>query len=153
MVKNIGYTVMLIGILLVGNAKWASALSRNQVIQERPSVTKGIQQKTTIETGKDIYQKYCLTCHQIDGSGVPHTFPPLIKSKWVNGDKTILIRIVLNGLEGEIEVDDDTYNGIMPKQNNLTDDQISTVLIYIRQNFENNSSAISPKEVKALRGK
>src|ERR1035437_7282878 len=111
----------------------------------------GIQPQKVPETGKELYQKYCLTCHQGDGGGVPFTFPSLIKSSWVNGDKTRLIKIVLNGLQGEITVEDDTFNGVMPPQNNLTDLQIATLLTFIRQNFDNKSSEITPDEVKTIR--
>lgn len=113
--------------------------------------TKGIQQQKAPEAGKELYQKYCLTCHQGDGGGVPFTFPSLIKSNWVNGDKTRLIKILLNGLQGEIVVEEDTFNGIMPPQNNLSDIQIATLLTYLRQNFENKSSAITSQEVKTFR--
>jgi mono/diheme cytochrome c family protein len=112
---------------------------------------KGIQQQKAPETGKELFQKYCLSCHQGDGGGVPFTFPSLIKSSWVNGDKTRLIKILLNGLQGEIAVEDDTFNGVMPPQNYLTDMQIATLLTFLRQNFENKSSEITPDEVKAIR--
>lgn len=112
---------------------------------------KGIQQHETPETGKELFQKYCLACHQADGGGVPFTFPSLIKSSWVNGDKTRLIKILLNGLQGEITVEDDTFNGVMPPQNNLTDQQIATLLTFLRQNFENNAIEITSQEVKKIR--
>jgi hypothetical protein len=41
----------------------------------------------------------------------------------------------------------------MPKLNNLTDVQISSVLSWLRKNFENNAITISSSEVKELRGK
>jgi len=153
MVKYFGYTLILIGLLLVVNKNRASAISRLGVNQEKPAVLKGSQKNAAVESGKVLYQKYCLTCHQADGGGVPFTFPSLIKSEWVNGDKIRLIKIVLNGLEGDITVGEDTFSGVMPKLNNLTDVQVSTVLTFTRKNFENNSEAINPNEVKALRGK
>ena len=146
MVKHFGIAFFLIGFLLI--SQYANGL--NQI---KPTGQKGNQKNVPLETGKELYQKYCLTCHQADGGGVPFTFPSLIKSEWVNGDKTRLIKIVLNGLEGDITVGEDTFSGVMPKLNNLTDVQIATVLTFLRKNFENNAEAISPIEVKALRGK
>lgn len=60
--------------------------------------------------GAEIFMYYCMSCHQADGSGVPGMYPPLQKSNWVNGDKNRLIKILLNGLEGEIEVNGETYS-------------------------------------------
>ena len=46
--------------------------------------------------GEKIYNQYCVVCHMKDGAGIPGLNPPLIKTEWVNGDKTQLIKIVLN---------------------------------------------------------
>ena len=151
MVKKLGYALFLFALLFVFTDASFGALSNNTINQAKPTIQKGNQKNAHPETGKELFQIYCLTCHQTDGGGVPFTFPSLIKSEWVNGDKTRLIKIVLNGLEGDITVGDDTFSGVMPKLNNLTDVQIATVLSWLRKNFENNAEAISPGEVKALR--
>lgn len=153
MVKNIGYLFILIGFLLSNSRSEASVFISNSITQKRPSTPKESPKPKTAETGKDIYVKYCMSCHQQDGSGVPYTFPTLQKSNWVNGDKTKLIKVVLNGLEGEIDVNGETFNGTMPKQNNLTDNQIALVLTYLRQSFGNKASVVNPAEVKKTRGK
>ena len=153
MIKQFRYALFLVSLLLTGNISQASIISFKEINQTKPPVLKGSQKNAPTETGKDLYQKYCLTCHQADAGGVPFTFPSLIKSEWVKGDKTRLIKIVLNGLEGDITVGEDTFSGVMPKLNNLTDVQISTVLSWLRKNFENNAEAIGPLDVKGLRGK
>ena len=153
MFKNIGYLFILPYFLFSSIGIRASAYTKNSVTQTKPSVLKGSQKRIIPETGKDIYLKYCLTCHQMDGSGVQNTYPSLQKSNWINGDKTRLIKVILNGLEGDIDVDGEAFNNIMPKQDHLTDKQIALVLTYLRQNFGNKSSTINPKEVKVLRGK
>lgn len=153
MVKQFGSTLIVIGMLLVFQNTFAALTSSICLNKIKPTIQKGNQKTTPSETGKELYQKYCLTCHQADGGGVPFTFPSLIKSEWVNGDKTRLIKIVLNGLEGDITVGEDTFSGVMPKLITLTDVQISTVLTWLRKNFENKAEEIKPNEVKALRGK
>jgi len=110
-----------------------------------------LQQSGKKEAGKDIYQKFCLSCHQADGSGVPGSFPPLKKSDWVNGDKKRIISIVLKGMKGKIVVNEETYTQVMPAQANLTDEQIARVLTFIRHNFGNNADSVLPKEVSSLR--
>jgi hypothetical protein len=64
-----------------------------------------------------------------------------------------LIKIVLNGLQGPIEVNGETYNSVMPAHRFLTDDEISIVLTYIRKSFGNEASAVSAEEVKVVRDK
>jgi mono/diheme cytochrome c family protein len=110
-------------------------------------------QKKKANEGQKIYTQYCLACHQEDGSGVPNMNPPLRKSDWVNGDKTRLINVVLNGLDEEIEVNGDSYRGIMASHSFLNDKQIADVLTFIRSNFDNTSDAVKPEEVKVLRKK
>jgi mono/diheme cytochrome c family protein len=101
--------------------------------------------------GEKLYSDNCESCHQSDGSGVPGMYPPLQKSDWVNGDKKRLIKIMLNGLQGEIEVNGETYIQSMPSHKYLTDTQIAEVLSFVRKNFSNNASEIKTAEVAALR--
>lgn len=111
-----------------------------------------VYQKDTInKEGKSIYIKYCLTCHQSEGNGVPQMYPPIQKSNWVNGDKNKLIKILLNGSSGEIEVNDEFYDQTMPKFDYLTNEQLSKVLTYIRENFGNKASPVTIKEVIEIR--
>lgn len=101
--------------------------------------------------GRALYIKYCLTCHQTNGGGVPQMYPPLEKSTWVNGDKNRLIGVLLKGLNGEIEVNEEIYDQTMPKFDYLTDDQISKILTYVSGNFENKATLITPEEVSEIR--
>jgi mono/diheme cytochrome c family protein len=103
--------------------------------------------------GKGVYTQYCLPCHQEDGTGVPNLNPPLRKSDWVNGDRNRLIKVILEGLEEEIEVNGESYNRVMAAHSFLTDKQVADVLTYIRSNFGNTSDAIKEEEVKVLRKK
>ena len=77
--------------------------------------------------GKEIYDQYCLVCHQADGQGVPNAFPPIVQTEYVNADTERLIGIVLNGLTGEIEVNGEVYNGVMLAHNFLSDTEVADV--------------------------
>ena len=103
------------------------------------------------EAGKKVYDQYCLVCHQTDGNGVPNAFPPLAGTEYVNGDTERLIGIVLNGLQGEIEVNGQIYNGVMVPHNFLSDQEIADVLTFVRSNFGNDSPAITPDQVATVR--
>ncbi len=101
--------------------------------------------------GSKVYEIYCRACHQKDGNGDGLRFPPLENSEWVKGDKKRLINILLNGLQGTIEVKGKPFNSLMPPQNFLKDEEIAQVLTYIRQNFENNASVVTSDEVSQFR--
>jgi mono/diheme cytochrome c family protein len=109
--------------------------------------------KVVMDRGKKVYDMVCIACHQADGGGMPPMNPPLIKTKWVLGNKKALIKIVLKGLKGgEIEIDGDTFNNPMPPlETTLNDQQIADVLTYVRNNFGNKASVVTLAEVKAGR--
>lgn len=102
--------------------------------------------------GQEIYLTRCTSCHQMNGEGVPGVFPPLKESDFVAGDKGRLIRVILNGLSGEIVVNGVTYNSMMPPWGSFLDDQqVADVLTYVRSNFGNKGDAVTPAEVAAVR--
>jgi mono/diheme cytochrome c family protein len=104
----------------------------------------------SLARGKQVYLEQCLACHQADALGVSGMNPPLVKTKFVLGDKATLVKIVLNGMTG-IEVEGEEYHGVMAAHSDLTDQQIADVLTYIRNSFGNKAKAITPAEVKAIR--
>jgi mono/diheme cytochrome c family protein len=119
---------------------------------QKNTITKPQSLGYQADSGKIIYETYCLACHQEDGSGVPGMNPPLIKTDWVLGDSTRLIDVVLEGLKG-IEINGDNYSNEMPSHDFLTDNQIADVLTYVRKSFGNQAGAISSEDVKKRRAK
>lgn len=110
--------------------------------------------KASIDRGKIVYEQYCLACHQVDGSGVPHLNPPLIKTSFVLGEPAVIIDIVLNGLNEEIEINGNYYSNPMPPLGEvLKDEEIADVLTYIRNSFGNKASAVTEAQVKEVRAK
>lgn len=106
--------------------------------------------------GRRLYTQVCATCHQVNGQGVPGAFPPLAGVDWVTGDPDRLIRILVHGLQGPIEVKGSTYNGIMPafglgSAYNWNDERISHVLTYIRSEWGNEAGPITVEQVNAIR--
>ncbi len=99
-----------------------------------------------ILVGRRVYNN-CMACHQQDGAGLAGQFPPLAGSQWVVGEPTALVRILLQGLQGEVVVAGKTYNGIMPAWERLPDEQIAGVLTYIRQAWNNQASPITAEAV------
>ncbi len=107
--------------------------------------------------GKAIYEKegYCATCHQPDGKGLGASgFPPLAGTKWVLDDEERLIKLSLKGLLGSIEVNGKKYPGQVPMtpfEGLLNDEELAAVLTYVRNDFGNKASVISPEKVKEIR--
>ncbi len=103
--------------------------------------------------GSQVYNYYCISCHQRNGKGDENRFPPLDSSEWVYGNKKRLIEVVLNGLDKQITVKGKSYNSLMPQHSFLKDEDIAQVLTYIRQHFNNNTDSVTSKEVSVVRKK
>ncbi len=101
--------------------------------------------------GAQVYNIYCVFCHQRNGKGDGSRFPPLDSSEWVFGDKKKLIEVVMNGLNKPITVKGKPYNNLMPPHRFLRDEDLAQVLTYIRQHFNNNSNTVTTGEVTNAR--
>lgn len=101
--------------------------------------------------GEVAYNTYCAVCHQRDGQGDATRYPTLSESEWVTGDKRTLINLVLNGIQGPITVKGKQVNGVMPKHDFLSNEEIAQILTYVRVSFGNSSSAIREGEVARVR--
>jgi mono/diheme cytochrome c family protein/glucose/arabinose dehydrogenase len=132
--------------------------SERIVKKEEPILTdlKGNERDLFVK-GKAIYARdgYCNTCHQSNGKGLESSgFPPLAGTTWVTGSEERLIKLVLKGLYGPIDVLGKKYPGQVPMTpfaGMLNDDEVAAVLTYVRNSFGNKASAISAEKVKATR--
>ena len=116
-----------------------------------PDKIKDMMVPKEVSLGQKTYNLYCGACHQQNGKGASGRFPPLDQTDWVTGDKERLIDILLNGKEGVMTVNGVVYDGLMPQHHFLSDKEIAAVLSYIRTNFGNTASPITPEEVKKYR--
>ncbi|HEX6926973.1 MAG TPA: cytochrome c [Longimicrobiaceae bacterium] len=102
--------------------------------------------------GAKVFATVCASCHQANGQGVPGAFPPLAESEWVTGDPARLVKIILHGLTGEIDVGGEVYAGMMPPWGGgLNDQEVAAVATYVRSNFGNEASPVTPEVVAAIR--
>lgn len=103
------------------------------------------------DRGAKVYRNQCAQCHQTAGNGVPGVYPPLAGSSWVTGHPEVTARILINGLNGPIEVKGSTYNGNMPSFGpnglNLSHKDIAGVITYIRQEWGNGASEVSEQAI------
>lgn len=83
-----------------------------------------------------LYQQRCAACHLPDGAGVPGAFPPLAgRVEAIAADpsgRRYLVAVISKGLTGALEVDGTMYQGIMPAQSGLSDEQVAQLLNGLR---------------------
>ena len=135
-----------------GDTQLAAMEARKQLSHVRsPDPVEDNLQPTDLTGGALTYDIYCNTCHQPNGEGDGARFPPVAETDWVTGNKDRLIGLTLDGMEGEVEVNGETYNNVMPQHSFLTDQEIAELLTYIRGSFGNRASAVSEAEVRSRR--
>lgn len=83
---------------------------------------------------------------------MPGRIPPLAGSPWVSGSEDRIIRIVLNGLRGPIEVNGTKFEvemlGFGPV---LGDEEVAEVLTEVRSRFGKADVPILPEHVARVR--
>src|SRR5690606_34990062 len=82
--------------------------------------------------------------------------PPIRGSEWVVGDEERLIRIVIHGLEGSLEVAGKRYAErdilpVMPGHSTLDDQTVAAILTYIRNEWDNQAPPVQPRTVGQIR--
>ena len=108
--------------------------------------------KEQLPDGKQVFSTTCAACHQATGEGVPGVYPPLAGSEWVTGDEAKLVRILLHGVTGPIEVAGETFNSMMPPWGaTLKDADIAAVLTYVRGTWGNKGAPITAAKVASIR--
>jgi nitrite reductase (NO-forming) len=103
-----------------------------------------------IEQGRRVYTSVCVACHQPSGEGFGNAFPPLASSDYLNADKRRAIRTLVFGLSGEILVNGQPYNSVMPALG-LTDEEIANVLTYVYNSWGNAGLEVKPSDVTGVR--
>ncbi len=104
----------------------------------------------SMQRGSEIYMDFCVTCHLGKGEGVSNTFPPLAESDYLTKNREESIRGVKYGQQGEIVVNDVTYNNVMAPLG-LEDDEIADVMNFVMNSWGNSSKEmVTVEEVEAI---
>jgi len=113
-------------------------------------------ERELFEKGKSIFDGYCASCHGIKGLGTPTgsgggelLAPAFSGSSRLLGHPEYAVKTLLHGLTGAIEGKE--YEGIMIPMNTNDDAWIAAVISYIRNDFGNKGSFVSPTFVSQLR--
>lgn len=94
-----------------------------------------------IQRGEEIFSTVCIACHQPDGKGIDDIYPALAGNPLLTlEDPTYFTSVVLTGRGG------------MPRFSGTYDDQeIASIVTYVRQSWGNDASAVSPEFVAEVR--
>jgi len=103
------------------------------------------------ELGHKLFSATCAACHQPTGLGSSGVAPPLADSEWVLGSKERLVRIVLQGVQGPIKAAGVSFDSSMPSWASFNDEQLASILTYIRRDWDQGAPTIKPENVKAIR--
>lgn len=112
-----------------------------------PPVSPEVQK--LLEVGKGVFMQ-CAACHGPDGKApVSGMAPHLAGSAIANGPSERMAALVLNGVLPE-----GRFQGVMvPWKAMLTDEQIAGVMTYVRTQFGNKGSPVTPGMVAHARAK
>ena len=103
------------------------------------------------EPGIAQFQSYCAACHQYDGQGAGDA-PPLDRSPWVTGPDERLIKIVLHGVRGPMQIAGIAYDREMPGFGPiLSDADVASLLSFVRRRFGGPGEPITPEAVARVR--
>lgn len=121
---------MAVGVPLIVNAQGGT-----------PSASPVAGEAQALVTGEQIYNNVCIACHQPDGKGIEGIYLPLAGNPAVTlEDPTYLITVLLNGRGG------------MPRFNTTyDDDELAAIATFVRQNWENDASAVTAEQVAEVR--
>ena len=100
------------------------------------------------QEGNRLYKVYCENCHMEDGKGLRGLIPPLSNSDFLINYKEQIPCIIKNGINGEIIVNDTTYNTEMTGIPELSDVQINNIINYINHTWNNELKESNIRDVK-----
>lgn len=97
------------------------------------------------ETGKVAYNLSCAPCHEENGEGRIGLAPSLVGSPWLEHGEDLLVRIVLHGKVNP------GRGFVMPPWRHLEDNQVASILTYVRREFGNQNASVAPAKVAEIR--
>jgi mono/diheme cytochrome c family protein/glucose/arabinose dehydrogenase len=111
------------------------------------------EQLKLMALGEAFYAQ-CATCHGASGGGTAGLAPSLAGAAWVTGPPEWLARIILQGINGPLEVNGESWSGIMPPHGHLPeldDAALAGLMTYLRRAWGNKSDPVSTEVVAAIR--
>jgi len=142
---GIGHGFMPVVVNVVSDNEFAAWKGEQKALlaQAAANAAKTYDLASLKSIGEKVYLTNCAACHQPTGLGIPPTFPALVGSPLVTGDKAGHIDIVLKGKPGTAMAAFGTI---------LSDVDIAAVVTYERNAWKKPSGeAVQPADVLARR--
>ncbi len=98
--------------------------------------------------GKELYESYCISCHQQSGEGLARLYPPLAGSDYLMADVPRAACIIKYGQFKEIVVNGTSYSQMMPGLQHLTNLEIAEILTYVTNTWGNEAGLQNVSEVE-----
>ena len=101
--------------------------------------------------GQSVYAS-CASCHGQNGEGAADSVPPLAGAELLAGTSRRAIAILLNGMKGPVTVKGKNYAAPMQAYGKgipLNDNEVASVLTYIRASWGNSGGPVNPADVTA----
>jgi nitrite reductase (NO-forming)/hydroxylamine reductase len=114
-------------------------------------LTAGSSVAVASDDGKKAYEANCQACHQPNGQGLPGAFPPLAGNPHVVDDKLHVVRTILKGMSGPLEVNGQKYNAVMPPMQHISDEDIADIANYVLSSWGNKGGEVTEDEVEQVR--
>ncbi len=133
-------------VIYTGDAEPAKANSIRTVAKGETFTLIGVN-----TAGGKIYTQLCAACHMPDGSGVPGRQPSLRGSAVVSDDNNRLIDLLLKGPSTVLAPNREKFSGAMPAFAMYSDNDLTSVINFLRANFSPDSAKVTAKEVAARR--
>jgi mono/diheme cytochrome c family protein len=96
--------------------------------------------------GAELYRAYCSNCHQPDGSGLGLLIPDLRASTTLRDHSEYVACMIKHGSSEDSPLAN--YSAPMPSFKNLTDTEISNIMNYMNNNWDNAWPMVSPNSVR-----
>jgi mono/diheme cytochrome c family protein len=100
--------------------------------------------------GARLYLQNCIACHGKNGEGVRGVQPALAGTVVTTGDPEQMLAWVMYGVRPDT-LPKGLYSGVMPQFAYLSNDDLATLVTYVRTSFGNSASAVGPDVVAKVR--
>ena len=105
-----------------------------------------------MELGRKVYAKQCAICHGDEGKGQTPAYPPLAGNQSITMSSPVnAIRMVLNGGYPPGTRKNPRPHGMPPFSHILNDDEVSSVVTYVRVAWENSGTPVTAAQANELR--
>ena len=124
----------------------------DMINQQTPAISQQASNADLYRTRGGLgYVQFCSTCHQLDGRGVQHFFPPLAGNVSIqSNDPSSFIHVVLTGSKSAVTAGAPKAFG-MPTYASLNDQELAEIITFVRTRWGNRGDAVTAEQVHKMR--